>query len=132
MIVVASLIGKAIGANPHIWYDPATMPAVAKRLAAMLAEDDPAHTALYQRKLEGFERSLLPLTEAIASLRAKVASQSVTATEPVARRMLNIAHESGIPVVGAVETEPPGKTYQAWMIGEVEGLTRALTGKATP
>ena len=32
-IVVAELVGKRTGDNPHIWYDPATMPALAKTLA---------------------------------------------------------------------------------------------------
>ena len=32
-IVVAALAGKKTGDNPHIWYDPATMLALAKALA---------------------------------------------------------------------------------------------------
>ena len=36
-IVVAELIGKKTGDNPHIWYDPATMLALAKSLSEALA-----------------------------------------------------------------------------------------------
>src|SRR5690242_16076983 len=39
-IEVAKLVGKKAGDNPHLWYDPATMPAVAKALAAQLAKLD--------------------------------------------------------------------------------------------
>src|SRR5208282_1688483 len=35
-IVVADLIGRKTGDNPHIWYDPATMLACARALAAAL------------------------------------------------------------------------------------------------
>ena len=34
VISAAALTGKKSGDNPHLWYDPATMPAVAKALAA--------------------------------------------------------------------------------------------------
>ncbi len=35
-IVVAALVGRKSGDNPHIWYDPATIKALAARLAAQL------------------------------------------------------------------------------------------------
>ena len=44
------LVGhKKSGDNPHIWYDPATMQAVARALAADLAAIDPAHKADYDK-----------------------------------------------------------------------------------
>src|ERR1700731_209239 len=36
-IVVADLVGKKAGGNPHIWYDPATMSALAKKLSDTLS-----------------------------------------------------------------------------------------------
>ncbi len=36
VITAANLVRVKAGENPHIWYDPATMPAVAKSLAAAL------------------------------------------------------------------------------------------------
>jgi zinc/manganese transport system substrate-binding protein len=48
------------------------------------------------------------------------------ATDPVATRMQQIARQSHVPIIGATETEPPGKTYQAWMTSELEALDRAL------
>jgi zinc/manganese transport system substrate-binding protein len=48
------------------------------------------------------------------------------ATNPIANRMQKIAKASQIPVVGATETEPAGKNYQGWMMGELDAVDRAL------
>lgn len=73
----------AIG-NPHLWYDPATMPPVARAVSAWLAQRDPSHAALYQQRLQQFLASLRPLDARIAQLHARYAGIAVTATEPVA------------------------------------------------
>jgi len=48
------------------------------------------------------------------------------ASDPVAERMVKLAKASHIPVVGATETEPPGKTYQQWMASELDAVDYAL------
>ena len=45
VINVARLVSKKAGDNPHLWYDPATMPAAARALADDGAKADPAHKA---------------------------------------------------------------------------------------
>jgi zinc/manganese transport system substrate-binding protein len=82
-IVVARLVGRRPGDNPHIWYDPATMPAFAQALAADLAAADPAHAEGYRRRLAGFGRALRPLAAKVAALRRRLAGLLATATEPV-------------------------------------------------
>ena len=52
------------------------------------------------------------------------------ASNAVADRMKAIALAAGVPVVGAAETEPAGSSYQAWMLGELDGVRQALTGAA--
>ena len=42
------------------------------------------------------------------------------ATDAAAQRLVRIARQSKIPVVGVTETEPPGKTYQDWIMGELD------------
>ena len=183
VIVVADLVGRKPGDNPHIWYDPSTMLAFAKTLADDLGSADAAHRDDYQQRLTGFEESVRPIQARIAALRARLAGAPVTATEPVfgymfdalgmqdrnrsfqlsvmnntepsasdvaafendlkthqvrlfvynsqasdtvAVRMEKLARASHIPVVGATETEPAGKRYQAWMLGELEAVDRAL------
>src|ERR1700744_3226561 len=37
VIIAAELVHKKAGDNPHLWYDPATMPAVARAIAAALS-----------------------------------------------------------------------------------------------
>ncbi|HUZ74051.1 MAG TPA: zinc ABC transporter substrate-binding protein [Stellaceae bacterium] len=48
------------------------------------------------------------------------------ASDPIAERMMKLAKASHIPVVGAAETEPPGKTYQQWMTSELDAVDHAL------
>jgi len=182
-IVVADLIGKKVGDNPHIWYDLAAMRAFVKKLTRVLEGIDPAHKAEYQNRLDTFERSLAPIATKIKTLHARLSGAPVTATEPVfgymldalgmqnrnqkfqlavmnntepsascvaafetdlktqkvrlliynsqasdpvADRMLKLAKQSHIPVVGATETEPKGLTYQDWMLSELNAVDRAL------
>jgi zinc/manganese transport system substrate-binding protein len=89
VISVASIVGRKTGDNPHLWYDPATMPAVAKVLAEALGNTDPAHKAAYDMHLQSFRASLRPLDQKIAEMRAKYAGVAVTATEPVFGYMAN-------------------------------------------
>ena len=185
VIVVADLVHRKSGDNPHLWYDPATMPALAKALAAEFAGRDPVHRADYESRLQAFLASLEPMNRKIAELRQKYAGQPVSATEPVfgymsdalgldmrnqpfqiavmndtepsasqiaafekdlktravkvlfynsqvtddlTARLQKIAQESGVPIVGVSETEPPGLSYQAWMGGQLEATGKALAG----
>jgi len=182
-IVVADLVGKKPGDNPHIWYDPATMAAAAQAIKDALAAADPANKAQYEKNLTAFDNSLKPIKDQIAKLRKRSEGVPATATEPVfgymfealgmevrngpfqmavmndtepsasqvaafeddlknhkvkmliynsqatdplAERMLKLAKESNVPVVGANETQPPGSTYQEWMTEELDAVGKAL------
>jgi len=83
VIVAADLVHKKAGDNPHLWYDPPTMPAVARALAAALGKADPGHAADYQARLATLLASLKPLEDKVAALRKKYAGAAVTASEPV-------------------------------------------------
>jgi zinc/manganese transport system substrate-binding protein len=91
-IVAADLVRKKAGDNPHLWYDPATMPAVAKALAAAFSAADPAHDGSYATRLETFLASLRPMNDKIAAIRAKYAGVPVTASEPVFGYMAAALH----------------------------------------
>jgi len=75
-------------ANPHLWYDPTTMPAVAKALASDLSALDPAHAATFRANETKFVVSLQPWLNAIAAFRAKYAGTRAATTEPVADYLL--------------------------------------------
>jgi len=82
-INVSQLIEAKDGDNPHIWYSPKTMPALAKKLVAELVKNDPAHADAYHANLAKFLASLQPIDDKIAVLQAKYAGTDVLATEPV-------------------------------------------------
>jgi zinc/manganese transport system substrate-binding protein len=83
VVDVAELVGTKGGANPHLWYAPATIPAVAKALASAFSKADASHAADYASRQQAFEASLAGLQEKIDLIRAKYAGTVVTATEPV-------------------------------------------------
>lgn len=85
-------------ANPHLWYSPGTMPAVARAVAADLAEIDPAHAAYYQANASKFTRGLGPWYSSLAKLKADDHGVPVATTEPVADYLLQAA--------GAVNATP--------------------------
>lgn len=82
-VVVAALVHKKAGDNPHLWYDPGTMPALAALLAQRFAKLDPTHQDGYARRRAAFKQSIKPLDDEITALRRKYAGVAVAATEPV-------------------------------------------------
>ncbi len=185
-ITVGKLIGGKPGDNPHIWYDPRSMLALARALEPVLAALDPAHARDFALHLAEFQAAIGDVEARIAGLRARLAATPVAATEPVfgamfaalgmpvrnqrfqvavmnngepsaaevahfeadlrqhrvallvynrqasspvAARMEAIAKAAGVPVLGVTETEPPGLTYQAWMLAELDTLARLLPAK---
>jgi zinc/manganese transport system substrate-binding protein len=74
--------------NPHLWYDPATMPRVADAVAAALAVIQPSHKAYFEANAASFAGSLGKLTAAIASFSAAYPGTRVATTEPVADYLL--------------------------------------------
>jgi zinc/manganese transport system substrate-binding protein len=74
--------------NPHLWYNPKTMPAVAKVMAADLSELDPSRKAYFEARLQSFDASLKPWLSAIAAFKAQYPGTPVATTEPVADYLL--------------------------------------------
>ncbi|SIO26002.1 zinc/manganese transport system substrate-binding protein [Burkholderia sp. GAS332] len=183
-IVAADLVGKKGGDNPHLWYDPQTMPKVARAVSEALVAADPAHKSAYDANLARFLDSLKPIDAKVADLHGRYADVPVTATEPVfgymsdaiglsmrnlrfqlatmndteasagdiaaferdlrekrvrvliynsqatealTKRMLKLAQQSKVPTMSVTETEPAGKTYQTWMLTQLDALSTALT-----
>jgi zinc/manganese transport system substrate-binding protein len=77
--------------NPHLWYDPTTMPKVASTLAADYAALKPADAAYFTQNATNFIASLNPWLQAIADFKAQYAGTPVATTEPVADYMLEAA-----------------------------------------
>ena len=89
VIVVQNLLGlPADTPNPHLWYKPGTMPAVANAIAADLAAIQPAHASYFKANAARFIASLTAWNNAIAAFAAKYPNTPVATTEPVADYML--------------------------------------------
>ncbi|HEX4092432.1 MAG TPA: zinc ABC transporter substrate-binding protein [Trebonia sp.] len=96
--------------NPHLWYDPATMPKVADAIATDLAAIQPAHAAYFKARAKSFVASLDSWYSAIAAFKKAYAGVPVATTEPVADYMLQ--------AVGADNLTP--WTFQADIMNGVD------------
>ena len=77
--------------NPHLWYKPTTMPAVASAIATDLGQIDPAHAAYFKANAASFTASLSAWNNAIAAFKSAHPNTPVATTEPVADYMLQAA-----------------------------------------
>jgi zinc/manganese transport system substrate-binding protein len=75
--------------NPHLWYDPATMPTVAAAIAASLSAIQPAHAAYFKANAAAFAASMTRVDAAIANFRSAHPGLPVAVTEPVANYLLS-------------------------------------------
>lgn len=86
---VQHLVGApSKAADPHLWYDPATMPRVAQALCDYLSAIEPAHAGYFRSNLSAFDASLRPWQDAIAAFRARHPGTRAATTEPVADHLL--------------------------------------------
>ena len=89
VVVVQNLLGLPDSTpNPHLWYKPGTMPAVANAVAADLAALSPAHAWYFKANASDFISSLAAWDNAMAAFKAKYPNTPVATTEPVADYML--------------------------------------------
>jgi zinc/manganese transport system substrate-binding protein len=74
--------------NPHLWYDPTTMPKVAARLVTVLSALAPAHAAYFRANTARFDAALQPWLTALRSFKKQHPGTPVATTEPVGDYML--------------------------------------------
>jgi len=105
--------------NPHLWYSPTTMPAVAKAISNDLGALLPAHRSYFAANLRRFDASLQPWDEAIAKLKAAFPNAPVATTEPVADYMLEAAGTDNLTpfplqadIMNGVDPSPQGISFQ--------------------
>jgi zinc/manganese transport system substrate-binding protein len=92
VIVVQKLLGLANStANPHLWYSPSTMPALAQALVSDLSAIEPEHAAYFRANAARFDRSLSPWDQALKAFAARYPKAPVATTEPVGDYMLQAA-----------------------------------------
>jgi zinc/manganese transport system substrate-binding protein len=118
ILVAADLTGKKAGDNPHLWYAPQTMPAVARAIHHFLDTADPANQADYDHRYQVFLDSLQPIAAQVAKSKRQYAGRPVTATEPVFGYMadaigLNV-HNPEFQLAVMNDTEPSAKDIAAF------------------
>jgi zinc/manganese transport system substrate-binding protein len=92
VIDVQQLLGLSDSTpNPHLWYNPTTMPKVATAIANDLAAIQPAHASYFKANAATFTQNLSAWTQAIAQFKAAHPNTPVATTEPVADYMLQAA-----------------------------------------
>lgn len=77
--------------NPHLWYKPETMPAVAGAIAKALTQLQPNHADYFQQRLNAFTTSISVWKQQLADFAHAHPGVNVAVTEPVADYMLEAA-----------------------------------------
>ena len=120
VINVQQLLGLPVTTpNPHLWYKPTTMPAVANAIATDLAQLDPAHASYFKANAASFIASLSAWNSAIAAFKAAYPDVPVATTEPVADYLLQ--------AVGADNMTP--FTLQADIMNGVDPSPQAVAAQ---
>jgi zinc/manganese transport system substrate-binding protein len=90
-----------------------------------------------QDRNQSFQRAVMNDTEPSAAEVAAIESdlrlhrvrallRNIQTEDDTTSRLVRIARQSGVPVVGVSETEPPHTQYQAWVGAQLTALDRAL------
>ena len=92
VLVVQKLLGLPDSTrNPHLWYEPTTMPKVAAQLVSDLSALSPRHASYFAANARRFDASLNPWLHAIARFAHAHHGTPVATTEPVGDYMLQAA-----------------------------------------
>ena len=126
-VVDAGVVTKtAAGANPHLWYSPSAVVAVADAVTAELAKLAPEAKAYFADQRTAFGTSLEPYNKLVGDIKAGATGKTYAATESV----FDYTAED----VGLVNATPPG--YKAASANEsdpspadLEAFRRALADR---
>jgi zinc/manganese transport system substrate-binding protein len=120
VIDVQTLLGLPDStANPHLWYLPRTMPAVASALAKNLSALEPSHASYFAGNARRFDASLKPWYQALNQFAARYPHTPVATTEPVGDYMLQAAGTENLTpfqfqadIMNGVDPAPQDVTFQ--------------------
>jgi zinc/manganese transport system substrate-binding protein len=105
--------------NPHLWYQPRTMPSLARALVSDLSAVQPAHAAYFAANERRFDASLNPWYRALRQFAARYPHTPVATTEPVGNYMLRAADATIVTpfglqaeIMNGVDPAPQDVTFQ--------------------
>ena len=119
VLVVADLLGKKEGDNPHFWYDPAAVTKVVDKISVMYQAMDPADSAYFAQQNDALTAALKPYYARIGEIKQKFAGVKVGATENIfvylaAALGLNLISPPEFMQAVAEGTEPPADSVAAF------------------
>ncbi|MFM8237723.1 MAG: metal ABC transporter solute-binding protein, Zn/Mn family [Actinomycetota bacterium] len=117
--------------DPHLWFAPDGVPAVARAIADDLTAADPDGRATYERGLARFLAEWEPVAERVTAVRRDVAGTPVAVTERVADRLLRslglrIESPSGFAIAVEEGEEPDARDTAAMNALVTSGRIGAL------
>ncbi len=83
VLVVADLLGKKSGDNPHFWYDPDYVIRVADEITAEYRSLDSGDASYFDQRRAAFTTALEPYKGRLAEIKQKFAGTPVGATETI-------------------------------------------------
>lgn len=124
LLEVPAQVDRAMGdihphGNPHLHLDPRNVTAVARSLAARLAQIDPGHATNYQERARDFEARW---TAAIAKWDAKAAPLRGAPVVTLHRDQAYLCHWLGLAEVASIEPKPgvpPTAAHLAQLVNEL-------------
>lgn len=81
-LVAEDIMGVKEGDNEHVWYDPATMPKLAIKIADDLSKLDPTQKEAFNQRAQSYIKSLDPLKEKVQKLKQESAT-TIDVSEPI-------------------------------------------------
>ncbi|WP_429970486.1 metal ABC transporter solute-binding protein, Zn/Mn family [Fructilactobacillus sp. Tb1] len=82
-ITVATLLHASDGSNEHLWYNPATMPKLADKLAQVYSKQDPKHERQYEANAKQYQKDWQPIQKLLNTIKQNSHDASVAVSEPV-------------------------------------------------
>jgi len=83
VLVVADLLGKKPGDNPHFWYEPDYVIRVADEITTEYRSLDPAGASYFDQRRAEFTTALEPYMSRLGEIKQKFAGTPVGATETI-------------------------------------------------
>ncbi|MFZ0228571.1 MAG: zinc ABC transporter substrate-binding protein [Mycobacterium sp.] len=119
-ISAANVTKTPDGANPHLWYRPSAVTAVADAVTAELSKIDPQTRAYFTDRRSAFTAALQPYTRLIDTIRAHGAGKTYAATEGIFTYMadaLGLVNKTpqGYRQAAASESDPSPADIQAFL-----------------
>ena len=100
VLVVALLLGKKEGDNPHFWYSPDFVNRVVARMESDLISIDPKDTDYFQVQYKALQSSLAKYQNRIASIKHAFGGTKVASTESI---FVYLADAAGLNLVSPPE-----------------------------